>query len=128
VPPLLGTILKVIGPAGAMLIALLAYNAFVDNPQVARQAALAERHQLTMKFVRDVEQAVTAERARQRAVMDDAIQTYEAALAAGEAARRAAADQSDQERADHELELRGQGRSFVVTDDDFDWLRRKPGR
>lgn len=127
-PPILGPIVKAIGPAAAVLIALLAYNAFIDNPQVAREAALRERHQLTMQFVRDVEQAVTAERTRQRAVMNDAIQTYEAALAAGQAARRAATDQADQERADHEVELRGKGRSFVVTDDDFDWLRRKQNR
>jgi hypothetical protein len=123
-PPILLTILKVIGPAGAVLLGLLAYNVLIDNPQVAREAALKERHHLTVKFMREAEEAAADERARQRQVIDDTVAAYEAALEAGEQARRAASEQQDQERADYEQKLRDAGRSDVVTDDDFDWLRR----
>lgn len=118
-------ILKVVGPAGAVLVALLAYNVLVDNPQVAREATLKERQALTARFMRDVEQAVTAERERQQGVMADAVRSYETALKAEAAARQKAEGQWERERSDYEQKLREAGRSFVVTDDDFEWLRRK---
>lgn len=127
-PPLLLTILKLIGPPGAILVALLAYNVLIDNPQVAREAALRERHQLTLQFIRQVEAATAAERARQRQVIDDTITAYEAALDAGQAAQRANEDRRDRERADYEQKLRDAGRSCVVTDGDFEWLRDQRNR
>jgi len=104
-----------------------AFNEWIDNPHVRELAAQKERDAAAIRVMDAANRAEAAERTRQRAVLDDAIKAYEAALDAGDLARRSAETARDQERADYEKQLRDAGLSDVVTDSDFVWLRRPYG-
>lgn len=115
------------GGAGLTGAAAWAFNVLVDNPHVTELATTKERDACTIRTMDAANRAETAERTRQQAVLDDAINAYEAALDAGETARREAEASRKQERADYEKRLRDAGLSDVVTDSDFEWLRHKRG-
>jgi hypothetical protein len=131
-------LIRTIGPVAAMLIGIAggstlvgagawAFNEWIDNPHVHALATQKERDAATIRVMDAANRAEVAERARQRAVLDTAVAAYEAALDAGDVARRAAETARDQERADYEQKLRDAGLSDLVTDGDFDWLRRPHG-
>ena len=131
-------LIRTLGPIAAMLIGLggggtlasaaaWAFNEWIDNPHVRELAVQKERDACVIRTMDAASRAEDAEQARQRAVLDDAIAAYEAALDMGNAARRAAETARDQERADYEQKLRDAGITDVVTDSDFEWLRRQHG-
>lgn len=131
-------LIRTLGPVAALLIGLAggtgvagiaawAFNAWVDNPHVRELATQKERDACVIRTMVAADRAEAAERARQRAVLEDAINAYEAAIDAGNAARLEAEAARDQERADYEQKLRDAGLSDVVTDADFEWLRRQHG-
>ncbi len=132
------TLIRTLGPVAAMLIGLVggggligaagwAFNEWVDNPHVRELAVQKERDVCVIRTMDAANRAEAAERERQRVVLADAIAAYRAALDAGDAARRAAETARDQERADYEQKLRDAGLSDVLTDGDFEWLRRSHG-
>lgn len=132
------SLIRTLGPVAALLIGLAggtgvvgvgawAFNELIDNPHVRELAIQKERDACVIRTMDAANRAENRERARQHAVLNDAINAYEAAIDAGEAARRATEAARDQERADYEQKLRDAGLSDVVTDNDFKWLRNKPG-
>lgn len=132
------SLLRSLGPVAAMLLGLAggtgmagaaawAFNEWIDNPHVRELAAQKERDACIVRTMDAANRAEQAERARQRAVIADAITAYEAAIDASDVARRAIEAARDQERADYEQKLRDAGLSDVVTGDDFEWLRRRRG-
>ena len=132
-------LIRTLGPVAALLIgfaggtgiagtAAWVFNAWIDNPHVRELATQSERDACVIRTMDAANRAETAERQRQRAVLDDAIKAYEAAIDAGTAARLATEAARDQERADYEQKLRDAGLSDVVTDADFEWLRRQHGQ
>lgn len=127
-------LVKALGPVAAMIVGIIggtsltgaaawAWNLFVDNPAVERRAA----DSCTIRVMDAANRGEQAERQRQAAVREATISAYETALATEEAARRMVEAQRNIERADYERKLREAGRSDVITDDDFDWLRRERG-
>lgn len=131
-------LIRTLGPVAAMLVGLAGgtglagaaawtFNEWIDNPHVRALATQKERDACVIRTMDAANRAEAAERTRQRAVLADAINAYEAAIDAGNAARRAAETARDQERADYEQKLREDGLSDVVTGSDFEWLRRQHG-
>lgn len=132
-------LIRTLGPVAALLVGLAcgtgvagaaawAFNAWIDNPHVRELAVQKERDACQFRTLDAANRAEAAERQRQRAVLEEAIKAYEAAIDAGIAARLATEAARDQERADYEQKLRDAGLSDVVTDADFEWLRRQHGQ
>lgn len=131
-------LIRTLGPVVALFIGLAggsgltgamawAFNEWIDNPHVRELAAQKERDAAAIRVMDAARRAEAAERARQQAVLEDAIAGYQAALDASDAARRTIETAREQERAEYEQRLRDAGLSDLVTDDDFDWLRRPYG-
>lgn len=131
-------LIRTLGPVAAMLVGLAggtglvgaaawAFNEWIDNPHVRELAAQKERDACIIRTMDAANRAEDAERDRQLAVIEDTINAYEAALDLGDVARRAAETARDQERADYEQKLRDAGLGDVLTDSDFEWLRRQRG-
>lgn len=131
-------LLRALGPVTVLLLgfasggALLGgvgwlYNVLIDNPQVAREAATRASDACAIRVADAALRAEAAEHQRQLQISADALAAWRAAADAQEQRRRIVESQLDQERTEHEVELRDAGRSCVLGDGDYEWLRRQPG-
>jgi hypothetical protein len=103
-----------------------AWNVLFDNPVVEKAATRRAEDACALRTVDAANRAEAAERRRQDSINAEAIAVWRAAADAQAQRRRAAEVTLDREIADYELKLRETGRSCVVTDDDFGWLRDQP--
>lgn len=107
-------------------VAFWAWSTFVEAPRVAiavKAATDRADDACTIRTQAAADAATTAAEAHQQQVSDDALRIYQAAVDQQAAAKQAAEDELSQEIEAHDAELRKAGRSFIVTDGDFDWLR-----
>lgn len=107
--------------AGLALPAFMAWNAWVDNPHIEQRADDA----CTIRTQHAADSAEAAERAHQRAISDQAIDAYNAAVRAQEAARAGLQQTLEEERSNYEHNLEAAGRSCHLDSVDDDWLRRQ---
>jgi hypothetical protein len=107
--------------AGLALPGFMAWNAWVDNPQLQQRADDA----CTIRTQHAADSAEAAERARQRAISDAAADAYNAAVRAQEATRAGLQHTLEQERLDYAHELEAAGRACHLDSVDADWLRRQ---
>lgn len=105
--------------AGAVVAgAFLAWNGWIDNPRVSREAttncvARAETSAL---------EAQLAEERRRRAAATAALELYRRQADADAAAAEARAAELEKENAAYEQKLEEQGRRCNLTSDDVEWL------
>ncbi len=106
--------------AGAVVAGVfLAWNGWIDNPRVAREAttncvARAETAALDAQL---------AEERRRRAAATAALELYRRQADADAAAAEARAADLQKEIADYEKKLADAGRGCALSPDDLDWLR-----
>lgn len=100
-----------------------AYNVLIDNPQVAREATARANDACTIRTMDAANKARDAERARQQAIMADALRAYQQAVEARQQQLDATQDQMAQQEADYEQQLEGQGRYCTLDDGDLKFLR-----
>ena len=107
-----------LGAGAVVAVAFLAWNGWIDNPRVARQA--------TAGCLSTVEKAALeaqlAEERRRRAAATAALELYRRQADADAAAAEARAAELEKENAAYEQKLEEQGRRCNLTSDDVEWL------
>lgn len=127
-------LIRTLGPVVALVIGMIgggtmigglgaAYNIWIDNPQVAREATNRANDACTIRTMDAANRAQAAERSRQEAAAHAAEDAYQAAIEARQKLVEATQDALAQQEADYQQQIDAQGRQCTLDDGDLKFLR-----
>ncbi|MBN9309007.1 MAG: hypothetical protein J0I99_00840 [Devosia sp.] len=116
--------LKLLGVAGAVIVGMLAYNHWVENPGIAKLAKEQEAHACTIRVTDAANRARQAAEAHYQAVGEAALEEFRKTSEARDSLHRQVQNQLEEDIANYEQTLEAAGRSCKLDRSDFEWLRK----